>query len=70
MEETASSLYSDPIVTQLLPATIFYEAKVYHQNYYNSRRTAPYCTAVIDPKISKLRAKYANKLKSEYVNET
>jgi len=57
------SYYSEPIVTELSEATQFYVAEEGHQNYYNDNSGAAYCRAVIDPKIAKLRAMYADKLK-------
>jgi len=47
-----------PIVTQILPMTVFYTAEVNHQDYYrlNGNRN-PYCQAVIRPKMDKLEAK-------------
>ena len=55
--------YSKPIVTELAEATAFYSAEAAHQNYYRKHPKGGYCQVVIDPKISKLRAMYANKLK-------
>lgn len=57
--------FGAPIVTQVEPLEIFYPGEVYHQNYYNTNRTAGYCRVVIDPKVSKLRSLYADKLKME-----
>ena len=63
----APKLWDDPIVTEITEATTFYKAEVYHQNYFNSHRSAPYCSVVINPKVAKLKQKFSNKLKSEYV---
>lgn len=58
-------VFSRPVVTQLSPAGAFYVAEDYHQDYYNQNRDKnSYCTAVIDPKISKLRKSFAHLLKS------
>jgi peptide-methionine (S)-S-oxide reductase len=57
------SYYMDPIVTELTEYTKFYPAELEHQNYYNNNQEAGYCRVVISPKISKLRAMYADKLK-------
>ena len=52
------------IVTQIAPATTFYAAYAYHHNYYNQNNQQGYCQAVIQPKLGKLRALYADRLKS------
>lgn len=57
--------FDDPIVTELSQFEAFYEADVDHQNYYNEHRSQGYCTAVIDPKVAKLRAMFASRLKPE-----
>lgn len=31
------------IVTNILPASVFYKAEDYHQNYYDNKNTIPYC---------------------------
>ncbi len=58
--------FKDPIVTQLVPYDKFYVAEEYHQNYYNDNTGAGYCRVVINPKVHKLRAMYADRLKPEY----
>ena len=63
----APKLWDDPIVTEITAASMFYVAEVYHQNYFNSHKTAPYCNVVINPKVAKLRQKFSHKLKQEYV---
>lgn len=55
--------FDNPIVTELSPAVTFHEAEAYHQNYYANNPSQGYCSAVISPKLSKLRQLYANKLK-------
>ncbi|MFT6167338.1 MAG: peptide-methionine (S)-S-oxide reductase [Vicingaceae bacterium] len=60
--ETLKGVYSSPIVTELTAAQEFYVAEADHQNYYNENSEAGYCQAVINPKISKLRAMYADRL--------
>ena len=47
-------LYSNPIVTEITPLTIFYIAENYHQNYFRINQNAPYCQIVIKPKLDKL----------------
>ncbi|WP_409416787.1 peptide-methionine (S)-S-oxide reductase MsrA [Flavobacterium sp. PS2] len=60
--EAVKPLYADPIVTELKPFEVFYEAEEDHQNYYNNNQEAGYCRMVIDPKVQKLRKMYADKL--------
>lgn len=60
--EEVQPAYGDPIVTQLKPFEVFYEAEDYHQNYYNENQEAGYCQVVIDPKIQKLKKMYADML--------
>ncbi|MDG1781088.1 MAG: peptide-methionine (S)-S-oxide reductase MsrA [Flavobacteriales bacterium] len=61
----AQSFYDDPIVTEVSPLGEYYSAEDYHQNYYNNNSSAGYCSAVITPKVNKLRTKYASLLKDE-----
>jgi methionine-S-sulfoxide reductase len=56
-------LYNDPIVTQVLPLEKFYPAEEYHQNYYQNNPNQGYCQVVINPKLSKLKQKFASRLK-------
>ena len=51
-------LYRDPLVTQLEPLDIFYQAESYHQEYFRSNPGASYCQVIIEPKVAKFREKY------------
>jgi peptide-methionine (S)-S-oxide reductase len=62
-ETEASSLWPNPIVTEITPLPEFYEAEDYHQNYFSDNPNQPYCRAVIDPKVRKFRKEFAHKLK-------
>ncbi len=57
-------VWDDPIVTEVAPFTNFYRAEEYHQDYYRKNPYAGYCMAVIRPKVSKFRKKYAERLKA------
>ena len=61
--EKLKTTYADPIVTEVTAAQEFHVAEADHQNYYNENSETGYCQAVINPKISKLRAMYADRLK-------
>lgn len=56
--------FDNPIVTEVAPFEMFYEATEEHQNYYNDDPHKPYCTIVIDPKLKKLRDMHSEKLKA------
>lgn len=60
----ASGLYENPIVTQIVPLETFWPAEDKMQDFYNTNPNNGYCMIVIDPKIQKLRQKFAEKLKS------
>lgn len=60
-----SGLYHESIVTQIMPFTAFYEAEDYHQGYYDTNTTNPYCRIVIDPKITKLYKDFKPLIKEE-----
>ncbi|QDU84746.1 Peptide methionine sulfoxide reductase MsrA [Planctomycetes bacterium Pla163] len=54
----AQARFEDPIVTEITPASTYYEAEDYHQDYYFANRDQPYCRAVISPKLKKLGLKH------------
>jgi len=60
---TREKVYPDPIVTAIEPASTFYVAEDYHQNYLDNNPTQPYCMFVVAPKVQKIRKKYADRLK-------
>ncbi len=51
------------IVTEVAPFEVFYPAEDYHQEYYELNGEAPYCRAVIAPKIAKFRKEFKEYLK-------
>lgn len=56
-------VYPSDIVTEVSPATMFYAAEDYHQNYYNQNGSEPYCHFVIQPKVEKFKKVFKDKLK-------
>ncbi len=56
--------YENPIVTEISLAETFHKAEVNHQQYYANNKSATYCSAVILPKLNKLRNMHADKLKN------
>lgn len=57
------SVYDLPIVTTVEPNATFWPAESNHDRYYRRHPFQPYCLAVIAPKVAKLRAKHADKLR-------
>jgi len=68
-ETFAKPLWFHPIVTQIQPLLAFWPADDYMQNYYNQNPNAGYCQVVIEPKIQKLRQKFATKLRAQPLGE-
>jgi len=62
-KSVATKIWSDAIVTEIQPLDVFYAAELSHQNYYKNNQSQGYCRVVISPKVSKIRQKYAAKLK-------
>ncbi|WP_189053621.1 peptide-methionine (S)-S-oxide reductase MsrA [Deinococcus daejeonensis] len=61
---TAQDVFGKPIVTTVEPATEFFVAEDYHQNYYENNPRQPYCMAVIAPKVAKMRQSYSDRLRA------
>jgi peptide-methionine (S)-S-oxide reductase len=62
-ELDSARLWVSPIVTEIAPFENFYPAEDYHQDYYGHNSAQPYCRVVINPKLSKFRSRYSDKLK-------
>ncbi len=52
-------------MTELSPEPTFYPAEEYHQNFYARNPSQGYCNFSIPPKLSKLRSKFLDLLKTE-----
>jgi peptide-methionine (S)-S-oxide reductase len=59
----AAKIYEDPIVTEVVPASKFYMAEDYHQEYFRRNPAQPYCSFVVRPKVAKFRKHFLGKLK-------
>lgn len=62
-ELNAARIWNAPLVTQVVPFTVFYNAEDYHQGYFRQNTEQPYCQAVVSPKVAKFRKHFAGKLK-------
>ena len=64
--ERARADWPEPIVTTIEPASDWWPAEDYHQDYWAGEgQRNPYCIAVIPPKLKKLRKSFAHRVKSE-----
>ena len=48
-------IWMDPIVTQIVPGSVFFPAEAYHMNYFIKNPDAGYCRAVVAPKVTHFR---------------
>ena len=59
----AAKLWRNPIVTQVAPASKFWVAEDYHQEYFARNPYQGYCMAVVEPKVAKFRKHFRDRLK-------
>lgn len=60
-----SGSWADPVITEISAFDNFYPAEDYHNNYFALNGEAPYCSAVVRPKVEKFRKMFSEKLKSK-----
>lgn len=58
------NVWDAPIVTELSPATTYYKAEAYHQNYFRQHPLQGYCAFVVAPKVSKLRKVFSDRVRA------
>jgi len=63
LEHYAAELWSDPVVTQLVEFDKFWAAEEDQQDFYSKNPTVGYCQVIINPKVQKLRQKFASRFK-------
>ena len=66
-ELSTAKLWRNPIVTEIAGAAPFYEAEAYHQEYFDRNPRQPYCALVVEPKVTKFRKQFADRLKNRAV---
>jgi len=62
-DKFATTIWDEPIVTQISELDVFYPAEDYHQDYYTKSPANPYCAVVIRPKLSKFEHRFSELLK-------
>ena len=63
-ELTAKRAFPAPIVTEVTPASKFWVAEDYHQEYFVQHGHEPYCQYVVAPKVAKFRKVFAARRKT------
>jgi len=58
------NVFGKPVVTVIEPAKKFWVAENYHQNYFANNPGSGYCQVMIPSKINKLKAAFADKIKT------
>ncbi len=61
---TQSGVYSQPIVTEVMPLANDWPAETYHQNFFAKNPGQGYCLAVAAPKVAKFRKTFARLMKN------
>lgn len=57
-----SSQLGEPVVTEVKSLLKFYKAEDFHRNFYGKNKDNPYCQVVINPKLAKVKEKFAKLL--------
>lgn len=60
-----SDAMGDPVVTEVKPLDMFYEAEPEHKDFYTRNKFQPYSMGVISPKLKKVRKQFANLIKDK-----
>ena len=69
IQEVATQIWNDPIVTELAPYTTFYIAEQEHQDFYERNNSFHgYCRVVISPKVAKVRKSFGHLLKDSQLS--
>jgi len=63
-ELNSSSKLGASVVTEVKALDTFYPVEDYHKNYYENNKNQMYCQVVINPKLAKVKEKFANLLKN------
>jgi len=62
-EIAGAQLWPAPLVTEIVPLTMFYPAEAEHDDYFARNPWTGYCQAVVAPKVAKFRKAFRDRLK-------
>ena len=54
------------VVTQVIALQTFWRAEDYHKDYFKKNPTAPYCELIIEPKVEKVRERFAQLVRQDH----
>ena len=60
-----SGTLGNPVVTEVVPLEVFYEAEPEHKQFYLENPDSMYCQIVIRPKVAKVREMFSQKISSK-----
>ncbi|MFA7204140.1 MAG: peptide-methionine (S)-S-oxide reductase MsrA, partial [Candidatus Caldatribacteriota bacterium] len=60
-----AGIWSEPVVTEIVPLKKFYPAEEYHRNYLQNHPENQYCQMVVIPKVEKFKKTFQDYLKRE-----
>lgn len=63
-EMSQSGVYSQPIVTEVVPLANYWPAEDYHQDFFANNPGQGYCVAVAAPKVAKFRKTFSRLVKA------
>ena len=55
----SEKIFSQPVVTEVLPLANYWPAEAYHQDYFANNPNQGYCVAVAGPKVAKFRKTFS-----------
>jgi peptide-methionine (S)-S-oxide reductase len=61
--KAAEGIWGRRVVTEIVPFHEFFPAEEYHREYFRRNPNAGYCSAVIAPKVAKVRKQYLDRLR-------
>lgn len=61
---TQERLYPNPVVTEVVSASRWFEAEAYHQEYFARNPFEGYCAYVVGPKVAKFRQRFSPLMKT------
>ncbi|MFB6070730.1 MAG: peptide-methionine (S)-S-oxide reductase MsrA [Halanaeroarchaeum sp.] len=67
--EAADAYGGEEIVTEVAPMEAFYGAEDYHQDYYEKNPDDRYCSVYAEPKVTKVREQFAEKVRDDATAE-